>query len=208
MISMLSIFISCEKEDAKTEVSNEVLTARNEIQRLKDGMVIIQKELNNNPNLLSNMRSYSRTNTGTNQYIDQASLDYLLASAGLSDLNISLTEVNELISENLYAKNLGYAEFIEDELNYTSKTKEMLHTIIINKQVIDDLNNNIDYNSLQLNEKQIILQVNETMRVSDASVDGFAVGSSVGCAVGWVACGPPCGLVGWLVGGLIGSQTK
>lgn len=208
MISMLSIFISCEKEDAKTVVSNEVLTARNEIQRLKDGMVIIQKELNNNPNLLSNMRSYSRTITGTNQYIDQASLDYLLASAGLSDLNISLTEVNELISENLYAKNLGYAEFIEDELNYTSKTKEMLHTIIINKQVIDDLNNNIDYNSLQLNEKQIILQVNETMRVSDASVDGFAVGSSVGCAVGWVACGPPCGLVGWLVGGLIGSQTK
>ncbi|PQJ13723.1 hypothetical protein [Nonlabens xylanidelens] len=180
-------------------------------------MKAIQNELTNNNELIDKIRNNAALKSSGNdqQFIDQESLDYLLDVAGVSNLEISLEEVNSLIGESLAAQDLGYDIYIQNNIAMSSQAKFYLEDIVNNETFIVGLEQQQSFLNLSNEEQNILVGVNNyaknyiTKSKDPFFNDGFWVGSSVGSALGLsIPFCPPCGLVGWIVGGIVGSLTK
>jgi hypothetical protein len=205
---------SCTANEEPTEqVADQTLEDVN----LFKSMNAIQNELSNNKELVNKIRnSFVLKSSGSSQqFIDQQSLDYLLGVAGISELEISLQEVNTIIGERLAAQNVGYDVYIQNNIVVSSSAKTYLGDIMSNETFINGLELQQQYLQLPLNEQEMLSNLNNNMKnfqnsINDDSFfnDGFWNGSSVGNLVGIVACGPLCGVAGWIIGVVIGSLTK
>lgn len=210
MMSSISCNDAVESRDEKIIQNAQ---QNSELDRLFIASKKIQKELSSNPNVVAKIRNGVKiTSKGEVQYIDQETLDYLLDVADLSDLNISLNQVNDVISQNIAVQQMGYLETIEN-IEYSLEAKNYLQKIIIDKKAIDDIADKVEFINLSENEKQVVIKANETMAMysqAEAGImsDGFATGSILGNALGNLICGPACGLAGWLIGGIVGDMLK
>lgn len=89
----------------------------------------LNENLLNNKEFLLSLRSNLELNRGVHQYIDQETYNNFITITGVNP-NLTLSEVNNLIYENIQAQEIGYLEYI-DEANFSVKTKEFLSDIVI-----------------------------------------------------------------------------
>lgn len=193
------------------------------IKELKEAYKGMKTELDKNPKLIKRIRDgyNNKSATNNNQFIDQVTLDQLIYSSGLQNVQISLSQVNTLIGENINAQNIGADDYINEHLDLNDTTINYLDQLVVDDEFISDLETQQEFLSLSSNDQDLLVTINEVSEerhllskyssktsADDFFNDGFYVGSSVGTAIGLVACGGVCGLIGWLVGGIIGSQTK
>lgn len=203
----LAVSTSCNRE--VSEISRERVEVNNLQKREYSKMLLAMRKLGNE--MKNSGKLSAKVSKGEKvEYIDKETFDRILNESGLSELNISFEQFNELVEQNIRIREMGYKKAIVNS-NYSTIAKKYLLNFLESGTYIKDLTSQEDFLKLSKMEQQVIFETNETILnysnkgIASREGGGFWEGSAIGSAIGNLLCGPICGIAGWIIGGAVGE---
>lgn len=195
------MIISCSETESDTVVSdndyNENTMYRQQASHIFDSIEILNTKRSND---------MAQNRMIGNQELTQELVDEYAVMLGYEIGEVGLSDVEEIIDKYNLASSVGIEEFLE-EYNYTEFTKLTLKDISEGNW-IEGLENQPNYNNLNLNEKELLSLTNayvQEMEARGSSTANFwaGFGAVVGAIGGSLLCGV-CTVVGAILGGWFG----
>ncbi|MEG2079256.1 hypothetical protein [Chryseobacterium sp.] len=136
-----------EQNDSSTETTNSLtktkskqqvgsLSNRNagniDVQYVYDSSMTLLQEVQSNEALQNSIRNPVINSDGSIQYINQQTLDYMLNNVEYTDA-ISLNQVNNIASEIIKAKDIGYTNYI-DGMDISATAKSIVKDLLNEKR--------------------------------------------------------------------------
>lgn len=158
-----------EQNDSSTESTNsltkikskqqaESVASRNagniDVQYVYDSSMALVQEVQNNETLQNSIRNPVINSDGSIQYIDQQTLDYMLNYVDYTDV-ISLNQVNNITSEIIKAKEIGYASYI-DGMDISATAKSIVKDLLNEKRTYETPSEYPGFEELIQSEKDML----------------------------------------------------
>jgi hypothetical protein len=158
-----------DENDSSTESTNsltkikskqqaESVASRNagniDVQYVYDSSMALVQEVQNNETLQNSIRNPVINSDGSIQYIDQQTLDYMLNYVDYTDV-ISLNQVNNITSEIIKAKEIGYASYI-DGMDISATAKSIVKDLLNEKRTYETPSEYPGFEELIQSEKDML----------------------------------------------------
>lgn len=203
-LAFLYLFISVVSCNSN-EITNENVELKNQAEsNAKRSLSFYQ----NFKKTISKNASYQRNG------LTQKLLDTYLVEAGFNEGDVTVENVNEIISKISESKTFNQKI---NETNFTDFTKN--HLIEMKESgVIENLHLQPEFHTLDLHEKEALLNSNELLRAYSVQEPNTNVpcpseactGTLIllGAGIGGAICGPVCALAGGVIGLIVGIEIK